>query len=190
MKKLMLIITIFISISPAYTQKSGKNANFWRNDLGFVINTNGSQSGIGTTSEYERYVIDNLKIGGGIGLLTMKKDHTSYIESSKAFTIDVMGYYDIVTSGIFSLEAGVGGYLGLWSSVLATDSQHNAIIGNIRLTPGSYKNETTTSVGFALSLGSVLTISPNAGISIRGTLQGDSKSNMMIIPRLGFITRF
>ena len=44
--------------------------------------------------------------------------------------------------------------------------------------------------GFSVSLGASYNITNTVGVSLRGTFQGDSKSNVMIIPRLGMTARF
>lgn len=197
MKKLIiiqsvLIFTILSCVSELYAQDiQVKKTNSIILEMGYAFNGTGDIVGTCIAAEYGKYLIPKLKISGLIESMSFLSQDNSLLQSSYLTGFGIHGYYDLIDIQILRFQIGTGVLYRNWKWIYATGEKSS--FGNsdgFSLSPSSYGSFKNQTVGYTISVGSIIDINKTLGLSIRGLYQNDSKGNNTVSARIGFDFKF
>jgi len=190
--QIFLIITIATCVTDLSAQdKPVKRTNSIIIEAGYAFTGTGDIDGSCIAAEYGKYVISKLKVSGLIESMNFLRQDNSFLRSSSLTGIGIHGYYDLIDFNFLKFQIGTGIIYRNWTWIYATGENCSFVSSDgFTLLPSSHDSYKNNTVGYTISVGTLIELNKIVGLNIRGLYQNDTKGDNTVSARIGLNFKF
>ncbi|MBN8682650.1 MAG: hypothetical protein J0L99_08350 [Chitinophagales bacterium] len=191
-KPLFLVCFLFIvNLGSAFAQSA--RPYFARAQGGYGLCGSGDRQGYVADVSVGKYLLPRLK--AGIGVAFADFDNGVYNPASEnqalAWSVNLNGYFDIVSTRLVKLELGAGPNIQLWDwNYKAPANTTYVLDDDLRVMPGQAIQFDEWQVGYTLSAGVLITPTEKLELGLWGVHQNGVHGNNISTVRVGMGVKF